>query len=150
VTINQGENMNYEKTVEAARKAWEHNDCAVKALAIACDVPYPVAHKTLKQLGRRGRCGTRRTLTIEAFKALGFKMEIIRHTAKTVKTLPRDSAVQTGYFVALVSGHILAIVNGKVEDHSEGSSRRIKLVGKILPVVSRKERARLKAEIMKG
>jgi hypothetical protein len=52
--------------------------------------------------------------------------------------------------VALVSGHILAIVNGKVEDWSDGSARQIKLVGKILPVVSRKERARLKAEIMKG
>ena len=142
--------MNYEKTVQAARKAWEHNDCAVKAVAIACDVPYPVAHKTLKQLGRRGRCGTRNMAIKEAFKALGFKMEIIRHTAKTVKTLARDSAVQRGYFVALVPRHILAIIDGKVEDHSEGSARRIDFVAKILPAVSRKERAKLKAEIMKG
>lgn len=142
--------MNYEKTADAAKRAWETNDCAVKAIAIACDVPYPVAHKTLKQLGRRGRCGTRNVMINEAFKALGFKMEIIPHTAKTVKTLPKDSAVQKGYFVALVPQHILAIIDGKVEDWSDGSARRVKFVAKILPAVSRKERAKLKAEIMKG
>jgi len=52
--------------------------------------------------------------------------------------------------VALVPRHILAIIDGKVEDHSEGSARRIDFVAKILPAVSRKERAKLKAEIMKG
>ena len=86
----------------------------------------------------------------KSFIDLGFKAEPIRTTAATVKTLENDPAVQKGYFVAMVNRHILAIVNGKIEDHSEGSRRRIMQVYRVTPATTRKEREEKRKALMKG
>ena len=142
--------MNYQKARTHAFCFNETNDCSVKAVSISCDVPYIVAHTALKKNGRQKRRGALESMIRKSFIDLGFKSEPIRTTAATVKTLENDPAVQKGYFVALVYGHILAIVNGKVEDHSEGSMRRIRQVYKVTPATTRKEREEKRKALMKG
>ena len=142
--------MNYQKARTHAFCFNETNDCSVKAVSISCDVPYIVAHTALKKNGRKKRRGAVTSTIRQSFIDLGFKSEPIRTTAATVKTLENDPAVQKGYFVAMVNRHILAIVNGKIEDHSEGSRRRIMQVYKVTPATTRKEREEKRKALMKG
>lgn len=52
----------------------EHRDCAVKAVALACDVSYDVAHSTLKRLGRKDKVGTPVHIITQAVVELGFNI----------------------------------------------------------------------------
>ena len=129
----------------------EHNDCAVKAVAIACDVPYSIAHAVLKKNGRKARRGTIRSITFKSVEELGFKLKEVVHTAKTIDRLTTDASVQQGFYFAFVSGHILTVVNGKVEDWTgRGSLRRVLRVFQVTPATTRKERAERIKQIMKG
>ena len=140
--------MNFKKAQIYSNQMLEDNDCAVKSVSIACDVPYRVAHKALKKYGRQARRGSRLPMIYASCEVLGFKMEKVAHIAKTVGQLPRDKNTQNGFYMVHVSGHILAIVNGKVEDWSEGSRRVVRGLYKVTPTVSRKERAERKAKLM--
>ena len=129
----------------------EDNDCAVKAVAIACDVPYSIAHAVLKKNGRKARRGTLRHITFKSVEDLGFKIKEVVHTAKTIDRLKTDAIVQQGFYFAFVSGHILTVVNGKVEDWTgRGSLRRVQRVFQVTPATTRKERAERIKQIMKG
>lgn len=140
---------NFQKVKNESSKANESNDCAVKAIAIACNVPYKVAHKALANLGRRNRRGTLNSTIHTAIKQLGFELECItfKVKAKTVTTLAADRAVKDGFFVAFVRGHIAAIVNGQIEDWTEGKRHRIRLVYKVTPNKSRAERKAIMANL---
>ena len=52
----------------------ENNDCAVKAVALVCDVTYADAHAKLKELGREDGEPTTREATEAALNAFGFKL----------------------------------------------------------------------------
>ena len=140
--------MTFKKAQIYSNQMFENNDCSVKAVSIACDVPYRVAHKALKKYGRQSRRGSRLPMIYASCEILGFKMEKVAHIAKTVGQLPRDPHTQNGFYMAHVSGHILAIVNGKVEDWSEGSKRIVRGLYKVTPTVSRNESAERKAKLM--
>lgn len=52
----------------------ERGDCAVKAIAIACDVPYATAHALCAKYGRKHGSGTYMHITSNVLKELGFEM----------------------------------------------------------------------------
>jgi len=144
--------MNYEKAKGYAVQKGETNDCSVKAVSIACDVPYHVAHKALALQGRVNRRGAYHRQIEKAIESLGFKFaHLVNVKAATCATLARDPAVHKGFFVAYVKRHILAVVDGKIEDWTATNCRRrLEGVYRVVPAVSRKERAERKAKIMKG
>ena len=139
--------MNYYKTKVQQDRNLEFNDCTVKAIAIACDVAYKVAHRALANAGRKRRQGCYPHEQEAALKALGFEVEYIHFSAKTVKTLASDPVVAKGHYMAWVRGHVFAVKNGKVEDWSEGRKHRIKAVGVVRPAASRKARAEMQRAI---
>ncbi len=132
--------MNYSKTVTKSNEYRENNDCSVKAVAITCDVSYTVAHKALAKCGRGLRKGVSVFTIQKAVSLLGYDMNVVEHTAKTISTVSRDRAVQDGYYMVLVRGHVASVVNGKVEDWTEGRRHKIAWVYKITPSKTRKER----------
>ena len=129
---------NWIKVKQQSEMMSEYNDCAVKA--IACDVPYRVAHKALANEGRSKRKGSSMFWILSAVKKLGYKMEAVETDAKTITTLPRDKALGKGHYIAYVSRHVAAMVNGHVEDWSEGRRNRIITVYKVTPTATRRER----------
>ena len=132
---------NFQKVDNESFKANERNDCAVKAIAIACNVPYKVAHRCLeKYAGRKHRRGTMTRFINGSIKKLGFDVTPHDVTAKTITTIARDTAVQDGFYVVYVRGHMAAIVNGQIEDWTEGKRHRVKSVYKVTPSKSRAER----------
>ena len=132
--------MDYYKTAVISKEVGEHNDCAVKAVAIACDVSYRVAQRALQLQGRQKGSGTYRAQTYAAIQLLGFKFESVQINASTVASLPRDRAVSQGYYLVHVRAHVLAVVNGTVQDWTDGRRHRIKDAKRIVPVATRKER----------
>lgn len=132
--------MNYAKAAVISNEAFETNDCTVKAVAIACNVAYRVAHKAMANQGRKNRQGSYVPNIHRAIESLGYKVERVETTAKTVTTLEKDSALRKGHFVAYISRHILAVKDGVVEDWSRGSRRRIESVYRVTPNATRKER----------
>jgi len=118
----------------------ERNDCTVKAVSIACQVPYSEAHGYLKALGRRKGCGwfpnnhQRRKRGhvsgyIDNLDFLGIEYEKVSVVSSTVSQIERE--LRTGHYMVHVSGHVLALVNGKVQDWTAGRRHRIVSVYKI-------------------
>lgn len=122
--------MTYQQLRTVSRSMNENRDCAVRAVAIAANVPYRVAHATLKQLGRKNRRGTPNTVTKQAMKNLGFRLEEKFFRAKTVRTLERE--LRRGVYLVWVRGHILAIKNGVVHDWTKGRCHRVKRVIEVI------------------
>jgi hypothetical protein len=111
---------------KASDRMREHSDCAVKAVAIVCGVPYKVAHQALKDQGRMNRKGTHSYMTHCAIRSLG-KTTIPcndRFKAKTINTLAKELPSR-GVFLVSVKGHVLACRGGQILDWTEGRRHRI-------------------------
>ena len=127
--------LEYEKACHSSSLMGEANDCAVIAISIIAGISYKKAHKILKSLGRVDKDGTYPSVYIAAILKLGFDMEIVNERYsehKTIKTLERYICPNSNFLVT-TRGHILAIKNGVVQDHSRGSRRRVKCIYKIIP-----------------
>lgn len=128
--------MDFTTVKEISKKMGEHNDCAVKAAAIATGVDYAKTHTAFATNGRRARSGTRRNTTEAAIKQLGFKLEDVTRQVrarggKTVRSAER--VLGKGSYLVGVSGHLLCIKDGKVEDWTEGRQHRVQLVWRVTP-----------------
>lgn len=118
----------------------ETNDCAVVAVAAACQVPYDEAHRVLQELGRKDRRGTRWNLTHAAIERFGFKVERV-HASHFIEQYPKAhqilKSVTTHHpdrfkkvwedgntYVMHVTRHVLTIRNGVNMDWSRGKAKR--------------------------
>lgn len=128
--------MNYRKAELWSRYYREDNDCSVKAVAIACDVPYKLAKDTLESVGaRRPRSGANLYGILAAIAKLGFVTNEIEGQRPlkfggTISTLT-DKLPKRGMYIALVRNHILTVKNGKIEDWTEGRRHQVQLVYKV-------------------
>lgn len=109
----------------------EHNDCAVKALAIAAEIPYDEAHALFKRHGRKNRRATPLNIILKAtheirpncdFKNIR-KPDGRKYTARTI-----GEALPKGNYMVLFRGHIAAMVNGCIEDWSDGRCLRVEAI----------------------
>jgi len=79
MTMARIERMNlsskFTQLTEDSRFLGETNDCGVKAVALACDVPYAEAYVKLKRLGRRDRKGTPWAMIRRAIEEFGFEIK---------------------------------------------------------------------------
>jgi len=107
----------------------ETNDCAVIALSIVMRTTYKEAHTLCANTGRQPRQGTYTRQTFAAVAAAGFRLEPVkkmvqpngsRYTPKTI-----GGKLKRGYFLCFCSGHMFAVVNGDVEDWTQGRRHHI-------------------------
>lgn len=125
----------------------ENNDCAVKAVALTCNVPYSVAHETLAKLGRKKRKATWNPLIKDAIRQLGFNLRVwsfdecwaliksypgVHGRVLTSITThhPRRFPKQWAQFkdrrlLFLVRGHIGAVIGGELIDWSVNKAKRV-------------------------
>lgn len=131
--------ITFQDVAQVSDKYGEGNDCTVKAVAIACQIPYEEAHEYLASLGRRKGRGWyhashvrgRRLISgyIDNLKRLGFKHVPVEFQSRTVSQIERE--LKDGHYIVQVNGHALALVNGKVEDWSAGRKHHVKQVWRI-------------------
>ena len=137
----------YKKLATVAKEVGERNDCAVKAVALACDVPSKVAHKALETQGRRKGRGVLLSQMQNAINLLGYTTAPAAYTAKTATSLEHDPLLLNGHYIALMRGHVAAVVNGSVQDWTNGRRHHVKRVWLVTPTESRKVRAKLAKQV---
>ena len=95
----------------------ERNDCTVRAVAIAFDIDYNLAHSTLKKLGRIDKkCFSLHALLKEE-KFKGKKIERITAARRmTVKTFLDQHTTPNGIYVVRINGHAFAVKEQAVHD----------------------------------
>lgn len=121
----------------ASKDMGEYRDCTVRALTIATGREYADCHAAMKAQGRKNRRGSSVYAMVAASKALGYHMTALAPRtvrAKTMRTIERDSAVSSGNFIVAMAGHVGAVQDGKVIDHTEGRLNRIQKVYSITPI----------------
>jgi len=129
------------KLADEAMTFNETNDCAVKAVALACDVPYAVAHAELKRQGRKERKGTYIFQTLKAISVLGktativplrFFVDQYPGNHKNLKGVtshhPRrfpNAWDKNKTYLLRSRGHILTVKGGQALDWSVNKALRI-------------------------
>lgn len=127
--------MDYKTIYEEAKQFGETRDCAVKAAAIATKTDYAKVHRLFALQGRKNRQGSQQHWTPRVLDQLGYDMEDItalarRCGARTVRTAER--VLGGGTFLVRVSGHILCIRDGEVQDWTAGRQHRVKAVYRVV------------------
>lgn len=120
--------IDFKEVKVRSSKMREHNDCAVRALAIAANKPYEEAHAIFKKHGRKNRHGTPLTVIFRAASEVNpnVKYKSIRkpngsrYTARTI-----GEALPKGNYIIHYNGHVAAMVNGCVEDWTDGRCHRV-------------------------
>jgi len=118
----------------------ERNDCAVKAVALACGVPYAKALKALLEAGRKPQKGAWTSTILKVMKDLGTKTEAvdpqsiikeypgIHSTLKHITTHhPRRFAKvwPEGTFVLFMVGHVAVVKDGVLHDWTVNRTKRV-------------------------
>lgn len=106
--------------LNAASRAYnERRDCAVIAIAVVTDTPYPKVHELCKKHGRRNRCGTHWHIIDKVLADLGYRtVEVsLSYGARSVRALGPQLPAD-GKFLINVHRHVCAVRNSKVEDWS--------------------------------
>lgn len=101
----------------------ETKDCTVVSLAQVLDIPYGEAHGIMRAHGRENGQGHHMHRPAESYPAVFSKVQGIPHEGISLAEFCR--AHKVGRYWVAVTGHALAVINGKVVDHSRGVRRRI-------------------------
>lgn len=114
----------------------EKNDCAVKAVAISTGIDYAIVHAEMARRGRRARRGTKLSIIRSTVYALGWRM-VEKYNRRQLRGLSiksiRNCLRRDTRYMVLTSRHILAVVDGVVEDWTEGRKHRPITVWEMVP-----------------
>lgn len=108
----------------------DRNDCSVRALSIAANLPYERAHDLFKAAGRKDGRRTDRAASKRVYRQLGYQL-VSRAWAPTVTQFL--AAYPAGRFICHRRGHAFAVVDGVVHDweHGTGSRSRVQLAYRV-------------------
>lgn len=106
------------------RPAFEKNDCTVRAISNAFDVPYETAHSFLANNGRQNKHGIPFVATIgrKARVIFGRRISYHKRPKKTIGTFAKKHP--TGTYILLVYRHATVLKNGVIIDLRQPSSGR--------------------------
>ena len=114
----------------------ETNDCSVIAVSIVARTTYKASHAACNANGRRNKKGMYTGSIIATVRSLGFSVEPVKRLTQkngskfTPKTI--GDKLKKGYFLCFCNGHVFAMVNGDVEDWTNGRQHHIKEAYKVV------------------
>jgi hypothetical protein len=122
----------------------ETNDCFVRAVASAYEIPYDEAHTWVKEkFGRKDRKGTmfvacklatmyslNQTFSGKSIKAIGDLRSYVPNTYKIKRTTLNQfiKKYPTGTYIIIVRGHAFTLKNGAVIGNSQDAKSMRKIV----------------------
>jgi len=126
----------------------EQGDCAVIAVAMACNVSYEDAHTALARYGRKFGQGTPTHIIWAAMRALGKDVRALS-SRQFINEYPRPHNTLRGVtshhprrfakvwkdgqtYLFLTASHILACVDGQVHDWSVNRALRVNVVYQVI------------------
>lgn len=136
----------YDEIRDEATAIKDGRDCTVVMVAAVCDIPYPEAHRRMKEAGRVDGQGAGSGVYDKVIRDLGFNIQRISNNprfsrnyvpegirpvkAKTVRTIERELARYWGGVKVYINvpGHILAWNGKEIVDWSAGRLHRVRSV----------------------
>lgn len=104
-------------------------DCGIRAMAIACNIPYNEARKYLKEASKNGRKGSGAIATgiykedmEAALKKFGF---VRKSSPKLVGRKARYYDLPKGRIVAHMAKHFAAVIDGELHDSWDSSNKMV-------------------------
>lgn len=140
----------YDDLAKVGKKYYKDTGfCAVIAIATACKISFGKARAMCKKLGRPDRKGTPLPIIGEVIRRRGYRAKPLttfdlntkggwtwytdrsdwEYVGHHLKTMPNK--LPKGTYMILVRNHILTMVDGKINDWSEGRSLRVQRVWEI-------------------
>lgn len=120
--------------VASSVPAGETNCCGPITLAILAGVPFENAQVAFAAGGRCAREKVTDRQIFDAASRLGLQLEEVKKgrltDARTVITLEK-LLYPTDRLLVLVTGHVFAVVEGKIEDWTVGRAKRIREIYKV-------------------
>jgi len=125
-----------------AQQVLENNDCAVRAIAIACDVDYDKARHMLAAEGRKPGRGTYRAQTKRVIQALGYTVterfvspfiskypgrhaQVLRNVTTHHPERFNEVWADGKTYLFFCARHVLAVKNGVNHDWTKGRAKRV-------------------------
>lgn len=118
----------YESLKEKANQYGEANDCSVVAVAAVLKTSYEDSHSLMKEFGRKDRKGMSLRSIFAALSSRGFELKKITIPSyiKTIRSFEECSlSIKQRPLLILTSNHIIAYVDGKINDYTSGRLHRI-------------------------
>ena len=127
------------------RPASESNDCTVRALANAYNMPYGLSHRIFSKAGREQGKGVKCSVTHATYTRLGFELIGIygdtvkaKYLSRYVVKIQRNKGItlknimpqlQQGRYIVGIRGHVFAVVDGQILDygHNYANSRVVEV-----------------------
>ena len=121
----------YESLARVGQKYYQDtNFCTVIAVATVLNQSFGKARYKMQKAGRVHKKGTYANLYHAVIKRSGYDLNYISgFEGHHVKTMGQK--LGQGTYLIQVRGHVLAMVDGKINDWSEGRSLRVKTVFKV-------------------
>ena len=103
-------------------------DCAVRAIAIAVDIPYQEVYKEINEIGKREHLGRRKKdksnartgvyrYAVDKFmESIGWKWTPTMFIGSGCKVHLREGELPMGRIIASVSKHYVAVINRVIND----------------------------------
>jgi hypothetical protein len=119
----------YKQLDKQAHKKRDDNYCTVIATSTVCEMSYDRAYKKLQRVGRKHRRGT--WMLYEVIRRQGYDMQEVANT-KSMTVSKFAELYPRGTYLLHVRGHVVAVVDGIINDHTSEevlkrkSKRRIK------------------------
>lgn len=110
----------------------ERNDCAVVAVTQVSGLIYEQVHYKFYQLGRKSKGTTPNHITKKVLKSLGLSLRPIKVGSGTVNGLELELSLSGGTYLIWTRGHVLAFVDGKIQDWTQGRKHRPKRVCEVV------------------
>ena len=123
-----------DECMDIALELGETNDCGVRALALVCGIPYQTARLALRTHGRKPCDGV---YTFQLDKALTEfckpkpRRFVYQSNGRQYTPISIAKAYPKGRFLLYSSGHVMAMVDGKILDWADGRRLRIKAIQEV-------------------
>lgn len=137
----------YRALEEMGNATGDDNFCAVIALALVTDMPFPEAQAVMEELGRKKGQGMNNSAIRKAMKDNGAKLRKVKpesfiakypkphcHALKNVTTHhPRrfHDVFAQGTYVLFTSDHVAVCVDGELKDWAVNNALRVKHIYKV-------------------
>ena len=105
--------MQYEYTEFPGRPLDEYNDCVVRAMSLAADVPYELAHRILAKTGRKKGKPTSDRRMDKAAEMLGLEKQFPKKQGTKISNFVKRTD-QDKIIAVAVWGHLVAM-KGDIE-----------------------------------
>lgn len=109
-------------TTAVPQPAHEKNDCSVRAVSNACAVPYKRVHRAFADAGREQHQGVSVLVAWKVAQQFGAGRLVTRRSTLAAFIAKH----QKGRWVVWTTGHVLAVVDGRVLDNEpSGGAKRV-------------------------